>query len=78
MDRLQNDDALGLRVDLLAEVLLEGGTAETKIGQGQLGNQPSGSSRFTNAIPQQRHAQPDGVSHAAPMGPRRDCGDRSR
>ena len=42
---LKNSDAVGLRLDLRAEVLLNG----TPIGQGQLTNVASGSSGFNNA-----------------------------
>ena len=43
------DDDIGLRVDLLAEVVLKEGTTETLVGQGQLLDQPSGGSGFNNA-----------------------------
>jgi hypothetical protein len=42
---LKNSDAVGLRLDLLAEVFLHG----TKVGEGQLCNVASGSSGFHNA-----------------------------
>jgi hypothetical protein len=46
---VNNSDDVGLRVDLLAEVLLKAGTTVTKVGQGQLDNQTTGSSGFSNA-----------------------------
>ena len=46
---LKNNDDIGLRVDLLAEVLLKAGASETVIGQGRLDNQPAGGSGFNNA-----------------------------
>lgn len=42
---LKNSDAVGLRLDLKAEVFLN----ETKVGEGQLNNVSSGSSGFNNA-----------------------------
>jgi hypothetical protein len=42
---LKNSDAVGLRLDLKAEVFLD----DTKIGEGQLNNVSSGSSGFNNA-----------------------------
>ena len=42
---LKNSDAVGLRLDLKAEVFLNG----SKIGQGELNNVASGSSGFNNA-----------------------------
>jgi hypothetical protein len=46
---VNNSDDVGLRVDLLAEVFLKAGTTVTKIGEGELDNQTTGSSGFTNA-----------------------------
>ena len=46
---INNSDDVGLRVDLLAEVFLKAGTTVTKIGEGELDNQTTGSSGFTNA-----------------------------
>jgi hypothetical protein len=46
---VNNSDDVGLRVDLLAEVSLKAGTTVTKVGQGQLDNQATGSSGFNNA-----------------------------
>lgn len=43
---LKNSDDVGLRVDLLAEVLKN----DTPIGMGQLDNQPTGSSGFSRAL----------------------------
>ena len=43
---LANSDAVGLRLDLLAEVLVN----DAKVGQGQLNNVSSGSSGFNNAL----------------------------
>lgn len=43
---LKNSDAVGLRLDLQAEVLLDG----TPIGSGTLTNIPAGSSGFNNAL----------------------------
>ena len=47
---LKNSDDAGLRVDLLAEALYRIGGTETKIGQGELDNVPTGSSGFNNAL----------------------------
>jgi hypothetical protein len=46
---VNNSDNVGLRVDLLARVSLKAGTTVTKIGEGQLDNQTTGSSGFNNA-----------------------------
>jgi Putative Ig domain len=47
---LKNSDSIGLRVDLLAEVLLKVGSSETVIATGQLDNQSTGGSGFNNAV----------------------------
>jgi streptogramin lyase len=46
----RNSDDVGLRVDLLAEVLIKDGGTETKVGQGELDNVAPGSSGFNNAL----------------------------
>lgn len=43
---LQNNDAVGLKIDLLVEVFVD----TTKVGQGQLNNVSTGSSGFNNAL----------------------------
>ena len=43
---LKNSDDVGLRLDLLAEVFVDG----TKVGEGRLNNVSAGSSGFNNAI----------------------------
>jgi hypothetical protein len=47
---ITNSDNVGLRVDLLAEVFLKVGATVTKVGQGQLDNEATGSSGFNNAL----------------------------
>jgi hypothetical protein len=46
---LKNNDDVGLRVDLRADVFLKEGPTETLVGQGELLNQSTGSSGFSNA-----------------------------
>jgi len=46
---VNNSDDVGLSVDLRAEVFLKAGTTVTRIGEGELDNQTTGSSGFTNA-----------------------------
>jgi len=47
---LKNNDDIGLRVDLRAEVFVKVGATETPVGSGDLLNQPAGGSGFTNAV----------------------------
>jgi Bacterial pre-peptidase C-terminal domain len=46
---LKNNDDIGLRVDLRADVFLKEGPTETLVGEGELLNQSTGSSGFSNA-----------------------------
>ena len=47
---LKNNDDIGLRVDLRAEVFVKVGATETPVGSGDLLNQPAGGSGFNNAV----------------------------
>jgi uncharacterized repeat protein (TIGR01451 family) len=47
---LKNNDDVGLRVDLRAEVFVKVGATETPVGSGDLLNQSAGGSGFNNAV----------------------------
>ena len=65
---LENSDDVGLRVDLRAEVFVKTGTTETKVGQGELNNMPTGSSGFNNAILNGLQITPTGGPAPPPAG----------
>jgi streptogramin lyase len=46
----KGSDAVGLKVDLLVEVIVRIGSTETQVGRGELDNVSTGSSGFNNAI----------------------------
>ncbi len=65
---LGNSDDVGLRVDLLAEVFVKVGAKETRVGQGQLDDRPTGGSGFGNAILNRITIHPTEDAGPAPSG----------